>query len=64
MMNRTFLLPVALSLVLAGCMYQTPQPIVYQPMGLPPQPAPLQPGNAGAIYQASVTPVAAGFRGM
>lgn len=61
---RIFLLPAALLLSLAGCMYQPPQPIVYQPMGLPPQPAPLQPGNAGAIYQASVTPVAAGFRGM
>jgi flagellar L-ring protein precursor FlgH len=51
-------------LALAGCMYQTPQSIVYQPMGMPPQPAPSQAAGNGAIYQATVSPVAVGFRGM
>ncbi|WP_009522168.1 flagellar basal body L-ring protein FlgH [Imbroritus primus] len=64
MTTRSFLLLPAIAVALSGCMYQTPQPIVYQPMGLPPQPAPLQAANTGAIYQASATPVAAGFRGM
>ena len=58
MTTRSFLLLPAIAVALSGCMYQTPQPIVYQPMGLPPQPAPLQAANTGAIYQASATPVA------